>query len=137
MMVVIDTNVFISAAGCRAGDSWQCLVLFARRRFQLAATREILAEYETVADRLARSPGIYRAMNWRPLFQWLFHKANHFEPAPLGKQRSRDAEDDMFLACALASGANIIISKDNDLLIMEKPFGIEILAPAIFVARFG
>jgi predicted nucleic acid-binding protein len=47
MIVVIDTNVFISAAGYRAGHSWQCLVLFAERRFQLAATREILAEYET------------------------------------------------------------------------------------------
>jgi putative PIN family toxin of toxin-antitoxin system len=136
MIVVIDTNVFISAAGCRAGSSWQCWVLFARRRFRLAATSEILAEYETVADRLACSPGIYRAMNWRPLYQWLSLKANHFEPAPLGKQRSRDAEDDIFLACALASGAKIIISRDNDLLDLEKPFGIEILTPAIFGARF-
>jgi predicted nucleic acid-binding protein len=74
-------------------------------------------------------------MNWRPLFQWLFHKAAYFEPAPLGKQRSRDAEDDIFLACAMASGAKMIVSKDNDLLDLEKPFGIEILTPAIFVAR--
>ncbi len=137
MMVVIDTNVSISAAGNRTGGSWQCLVLFARRRFQLAATSEILAEYESVANRLACSAGIYRDMNWRPLFQWLYHKANHFDPAPLGKQRSHDAEDDIFLACALAGGAQTIISRDLDLLDLEKPFGIEILTPAIFVARFG
>ena len=48
-MVVIDTNVFISAAGNRAGTSWQCFVLFAKRRFQLAVSRDILEEYETVA----------------------------------------------------------------------------------------
>jgi putative PIN family toxin of toxin-antitoxin system len=136
MMVVIDTKVFISAAGNRSGVSWPCFVLFARRRFQLAVTKDILAEYERVADRLARSSGIYRDMNWRPLFQWLHHKAAYFEPAALGKQRSRDKDDDIFLAGALASGAKTIISKDHDLLDLGKPFGIEIVTPSNFAAGF-
>jgi putative PIN family toxin of toxin-antitoxin system len=136
MIAVIDTNVFISAAGKRAGISWQCFVLFARRRFQLAVTKDVLTEYETVAERLANSSGIYRAMNWRPLLLWVRHKASHFEPAPLGKQRSRDVHDDIFVSCALAGGAKIIVSKDNDVLDLEKPFGIEILTPSVFVARF-
>jgi predicted nucleic acid-binding protein len=62
-------------------------------------------------------------------------KATVYEPAPLGSQRSRDADDDPFLACALASGAKTIISRDNDLLILEKPFGIEIVTPRQFLAR--
>jgi putative PIN family toxin of toxin-antitoxin system len=135
MIVVIDTNVFISAAGTRAGLSWRCFVLLAERRFQLAATKDILAEYETVAERLAREPGKYHGMNWRPLFHWLHEKASYFEPTPLGKQRSRDATDDIFLACALASGAKIVVSRDKDLLALEKPFGIEIVKPAVLVAR--
>ncbi len=135
MIVVIDTNVFISAAGTRAGLSWRCFVLLAERRFQLAATKDILAEYETAAERLARKPGKYHGMNWRPLFHWLHEKALYFEPTPLGKQRSRDATDDIFPACALASGAKIIVSKDKDLLALEKPFGIEIVKPVVFVAR--
>ena len=136
MMVVIDTNVFISAAGNRTGVSWSCFVLLAKRRFQLAATAEILAEYERVAERLARSSGMYRGMEWRPLFQWVHHTAAYVEPMPLGKQRSRDADDDIFLACALASGAKVIISRDHDLRDLEKPFGVEVLTPSIFVARF-
>jgi len=64
------------------------------------------------------------------------HKAKFLEPAPLGKQHSRDLDDDIFLACALASGAKTIISKDHDLLDLEKPFGIEIVRPSTFVARF-
>jgi putative PIN family toxin of toxin-antitoxin system len=135
MNVVIDTNVFISAAGSRAGFSWQCFVLLAQRRFQLAVTREILMEFETVAERLARRSGKYHGMNWRPLFHWLHDQALYFEPAPLGKQRSRDAIDDIFLACALAGGAKVIVSRDDDLLALGKPFGIEIMKPAIFVAR--
>ena len=35
-----------------------------------------------------------------------------------------------------ASSASIIVSNDEDLLQLEKPFGIEILKPAAFVARF-
>jgi putative PIN family toxin of toxin-antitoxin system len=136
MIVVFDTNIFISAAGSRAGSSWRCFVLLAARQFQLAVTADVLKEFELVADRLSRQPGIHKNMNWRPLFDWIRDKAVYFEPAPLGKQRSRDASDDIFLACALASGASIIVSNDEDLLELEKPFGIEIMKPAAFVARF-
>ncbi|MGA3283807.1 MAG: putative toxin-antitoxin system toxin component, PIN family [Verrucomicrobiota bacterium] len=136
MIVVIDTNVFISAAGSRAGLSWRSFVRLAQRRFKLAVTKAILAEYEDTAERLAREPGKFHGMNWRPLFHWVHAQAVYFEPKPLGKQRSRDASDDIFLACALASGAKIIVSHDADLLKLGKPFGVEILKPAIFVARF-
>lgn len=136
MIAVIDTNVFISAVASHAGASWQCFVLWGRRRFQLAVTSQILAEYETTAEKFFRKPGKYQGVNWRPLFSWIQDKAVCFEPAPLGKQRSRDADDDAFLACALTGSAKIIVSHDADLLELEKPFGIEILKPTTFVARF-
>jgi predicted nucleic acid-binding protein len=41
----------------------------------------------------------------------------------------------MFLACALSAGAKFIVSSDQDLLALEKPFGIEIIQPALFIAR--
>jgi putative PIN family toxin of toxin-antitoxin system len=136
MTVVFDTNVFVSAAGSRAGVSWQCFVLLARRRFQLAVTEEILTEYQTIAERLSHTTGKYHGMKWRPLFYWVRDKSRFCEPAPLGKQRSRDANDDIFLSCALAAGSKIIVSKDKDLLDLGKPFGIEIMTPTIFIARF-
>jgi putative PIN family toxin of toxin-antitoxin system len=136
MTVVFDTNIFVSAAASLTGSSRRCFSLLALRRFQLAVTGEILAEYEASAAGLAQKPGKNHDLNWRPLFDWLAHKAVHVEPAPVGKQRSRDATDDIFLACALASGAKIIVTHDLDLLALEKPFGIEILKPSAFVARF-
>jgi putative PIN family toxin of toxin-antitoxin system len=135
MIVVLDTNVFVSASVTRIGASWQCFVFLARRRFQLAVTSDILTEYETTAKRFSQKPGKYQGANWRPLFTWLHHAATYVEPAPLGKQRSRDADDDIFLACALASGAKIIVSRDLDLLDLKKPFSIEIQTPSIFAAR--
>jgi len=136
MTVVFDTNVFVSAAISQNGAARHCFVLVARRKCQLAVTREILTEYETVVDELAGKPGKFHGLNWRPLFSWIQHKADYFELVPLGKQRSRDASDDIFLACALASGAKIVASYDKDLLALKRPFGIEILKPAVFVARF-
>lgn len=48
----------------------------------------------------------------------------------MGKQRSRDPENDMFLACALAAEAQYIVSNDRDLLALGRPFGIRIITPA-------
>jgi predicted nucleic acid-binding protein len=53
----------------------------------------------------------------------------------LSKQRSRDADDDSLLACALACRAKIIISRDEDLLVLEKLFGIDIMTPRQFLRK--
>jgi predicted nucleic acid-binding protein len=66
---------------------------------------------------------------------WYYNRVKLVEPAPLGKQRSRDAKDDPYLACALAAGAKIIVSRDDDLLALEKPFGIQILTPRELLAK--
>ena len=68
---------------------------------------------------------------------WYYDRVKLVEPAPLGKQRSRDAKDDPYLACALAAGAKIIVSRDDDLLALEKPFGIQIITPRLLLARLA
>ena len=64
---------------------------------------------------------------------WLRPKAEWVEPAPLGKRRSRDAKDDPFLACALAARAEFVVTRDDDLLALGKPLGLEITTPARFL----
>jgi predicted nucleic acid-binding protein len=59
------------------------------------------------------------------------------EPSLRGKPRSRDAKDDPYLACALAAGAKVIVSRDDDLLALEKPFGIDIITPRLLLARLA
>ena len=130
--VVADTNVIVSAIFWPS-ESRQCLALWAKRRFHLAVTIPILEEYCAVARRVAQK---IPEVNPDPWLKWIEGRARVFEPAPVGKQRSRDRSDDTFLACALASGAKTIISKDADLLVLGKPFGIEILTPRQFLRRF-
>ena len=133
MNVVADTNVVISAIFW-LGESRRCLALWAKRRFHLALTVPVFEEYGEVARRVAVKIPEVNPELW---LNWIERKAKVYEPAAVGKQRSRDRDDDPFLACALASGAKVIISKDNDLLVLKKPFGIEILTPRQFLSRCG
>ena len=72
-----------------------------------------------------------------PFLDWIRHKALHCVPAPLGRQRSRDATDDPFLACALAAEAKYLVASDRDLLSLGKPFGIAVVTSAEFIRRLA
>jgi putative PIN family toxin of toxin-antitoxin system len=131
MTVVLDTNVFVSAIFW-PGDDRRCLAQWSRRKFRVALTPQILDEYRETALRLAAE---FSAVNPKPWLDWIADRAVMVEPTQLGKRRSRDADDDAFLACALAAGAEFIVSKDRHLLRLGKPFGIEILTPRDFLRR--
>ena len=47
----------------------------------------------------------------------------------------RDPKDDLFLELALASGAGILVSSDNDLLVLHPWRGVRILRPAEYLAE--
>ena len=128
--VVIDTGVLISAIGWR-GPAHRCLALVARQQCKLALSTDIFEEYES------RVPAVLAQeapqANASGALAWLRAKAMWVEPAPLGRQRSRDVKDERFIAAALSANAKAIVSYDRDLLALEKPFGIPILRPARFL----
>jgi uncharacterized protein len=130
--VVFDAGVVFSAAGWR-GEAHRCLVAMARRRVKAFATEETLAELTAlVAERGHRGNHSPAAIT-----EWYLENVKRVEAHPLGKQRSRDAKDDPYLACALAAGAKMIVSRDEDLLALGKPFGIEIITPRQLLARLA
>ena len=75
----------------------------------------------------------YPQVNPGPFLRWVESECPRFAPTPLGKQRSRDASDDMFLACALASRAKYLVTRDPDLLALDKPFGVAIVTDEEFL----
>ncbi len=130
MTVVVDTNVVVSAAFWPKSEDRRCFVLLARRKCRLAVTEAILDEYRVLATRIGRRECPDRTPT--PFVDWIERVALLVEPSPLGERRSRDVKDDPFLACALASRAEFIVTKDKDLLVLEKPFGIAIVTPREF-----
>lgn len=130
MTIVVDTNVVVSAAFWPRSEDRRCFVLLARRRCRLAVTELILDEYQAVAARVGRRECPDK--DPAPFLDWIERVALLVEPSPLGKRRSRDANDDPFLACALASRAEFLVTKDHDLLALEKPFGVAVVTPREF-----
>ena len=57
------------------------------------------------------------------------------EPEPLDKRVCRDENDDFVLATALAGKADVIVTGDEDLLVLKKFRRIEILSPRKFLER--
>ncbi len=47
----------------------------------------------------------------------------------------RDAKDDKYLELALAASANVIVSSDEDLLVLHPWRGVRVLRPAEFLAE--
>ena len=129
MTVVIDTSVFLAAAFWR-GAARKCWALCAARRYPIAVTEDILAEYRRKAHALAKR---FPQVNPNPFLRWIENECPRFPPSPLGKQRSRDRSDDMFLACAVASRATFLITRDHDLLALRKPFGVAVVTDEQFL----
>jgi len=130
--VVVDANVAAAGMVFR-GEAWACLVKLARRQAFAFGTEFTLEETHETATRLARHQKC--AQNVGGALAWYLEKVRLVEPAPLGKPRSRDPQDDPYLAAALSARA-VIVTYDKDLLDLGKPFGVEILWPSVFLKRF-
>ena len=129
---VYDCNVVMSGIGWN-GAARQCLKLAASRQVFLYVTDEILAEYETVIPEIIAEE--MPKIDPQPKLAWIRNKSRRVEPVPLGKRRSRDVKDDIYLAAAMAASATCLVTYDKDLLTLGKPFGIETIRPAEFLRR--
>jgi len=112
--IVLDTNVFVSGV------------------FFGGPPGEILAEYERVTSELAaRFPNIDPA----PFLALVALNAELRDCPPLHEQACADADDDKFLACALATCSECIVSGDRLLLKASGYQGVEVIRPRDFVDR--
>jgi uncharacterized protein len=100
---------------------------------RLFVSKPILAEYRQVLGR----PKFAKALSVERRDQILGMievTAEYAEPAE-GVTDCRDAKDNKYLELALAAEADIIVSSDSDLLILNPWRGIDILRPAQFLER--
>jgi len=129
---VFDCNVIVSAIGW-GGNPRAYLALVAAGQVRLCLTPENWEEYdlrvpEVLAD---KKPGT----NARPMLDLILQASHFVDAVPLGKPRSRDLKDDRYVAAALGAGAKFIVTSDRDLLVLEKPFGVQIVTPIKFLQR--
>jgi hypothetical protein len=131
MRVVLDTNVFVSAA-IQSGASHRIVQHLIRENSdELIICDEILSEIRDVLlyrPRLRKWISLDDAKRYVEMLQLRFN----FVPNPaLIIPLSRDSDDDYILALAQRERADYVISGDKDLLVLEIP-EFSIVTPAEF-----
>jgi putative PIN family toxin of toxin-antitoxin system len=130
--VVLDTNVFVSGVFF-SGLPFQILQAWRDGNIQLITSPEILDEYRRVGEMLAEE---HPVIDLERMLEYVIHNAVVFFSPPLLERVCDDSDDDKFLACALASGSNLVVSGDRHLLKVSGYQNIEVLKPRDFLEKY-
>lgn len=130
MRIVPDTNLLISAEISAQGASGQLLdrVLDVH---DVILSNPILDE---LTDVLSSKFG-YDNLRISRVISHILANAEIVEPATFDRQICRDPDDDAILGTAVAGNADCIVTGDNDLLIIGRFQGVDIISPSEF-ARY-
>ena len=129
MRAVVDTNVLLSALVGRHTSA--LLPALIGRRFQPVTSPPLIEELLTVLNR----PRWIRLVPPRDVSDLLaaLHEVALIVTPTHHVRVCRDPDDNAVLDCALAGGADCIVTGDRDLLVLHPFRGIRILRPAEFL----
>ena len=126
MIVVLDTNVIVAALVAKG----LCheVVVRALGSGTVVTSPVLLDELErTLRAKFTLGPAA------SAFLEQLRRRVHLVEPTPLPAPVSRDVDDDMVLATAVAGNAAVIVTGDLDLLVVLGYGRIEIVAPRDFL----
>lgn len=129
MKIVLDTNVIID--GIKDDYSYEKQIIDAVRggEIEAFANHQTLRENKLIMRRLIENPEYESEIN--NLFSQINQVVNR-------KQINivRDPEDNKILESAVEADADYLITRDNDLLSLEKFQNVEIVTPSQFWVRY-
>ena len=126
MRVVLDTNVFVAAV--IADGLCRDLVRVRVLPHTIITSEQLLRELRiTLRNKFSVNP------DELPLLTQLNEQAEIVRPARLRERVCRDKDDDVVLATALAGKAEVIVTGDDDLLVLKAFREIRILSPRRFL----
>ena len=136
MRVVLDTNIFVSSFLSPAGPPAQIVAFLRHGRFEVAVSEDILSEYREI---LNEDP-IRERHGYTPeqLDAILVDLRGVATVIPAERLQhigavAADPDDNKFIECAVAAGADFIVSGDKHLLSLKVYSGVQILSPAAFL----
>ncbi len=127
MIVVLDTNVVVEAIFWPRSTARRMLTGLAQRRFKTAVSHDMLDEYAAITGAIRAR--LFPQAQPSGTLAWIVAKSVLVQPMPLTGKLSRDPDDNVFVASAVAARAALLVTQDRDLLALEKPFGVRIVTP--------
>ena len=101
-------------------------------RFQIAVSEAILDEYRRVVDALSVKAG---KLDLVPIFEHLLIEAELVPSYSFENPICQDPDDDKFLACAMLSKSQYLITGDNHLLKIGTFLNTAIVTPRQFLDK--
>ncbi len=129
MRIVLDTNVFNSGIFF-TGPPYEILHAWRDEKLQLMISPAIFEEYRRVAEELSSQ---FSEIDIDEIIDLVLVKAEMVKADELSEAVSADADDDKFLACAIASATQFIVSGDKHLLDISSYRDVKIIEPRQFV----
>jgi putative PIN family toxin of toxin-antitoxin system len=128
LKAVIDTSVLISGVYITKGKPARVLELARKKAMQNITSPFILAEL----DRILRDKFLWEEKKIKGIVGWVRSFSEIVQPEESLSVISH-ASDNRILECALAGGADFIISGDSHLTDLEFYQGVKIVNPAAFL----
>jgi uncharacterized protein len=126
---VLDTNVWVSAMLWQ-GLPGRLLELASEQQVQLFTSRVLRDELTTtLAKKKLAKPIAKTGLTAEQMLANFKRLTTTVTARQLEVRVSRDADDDAVLACALAARAALIVSGDDDLLVLKQFSNIPIVLP--------
>jgi len=131
--VVCDTNVIVSGIAYPASIPGKILGAWRAGHLRLSVSRFIVDEIARVLPRMKRAGlTVQESQDLADSFLFL---ARVVDPTELHEPQLRDEKDLPVLGTLLASGADWLITGDDDLLVLADRYPI--ISPSDFWKRFG
>ena len=101
------------------------------REVQMVTAPDLIAELEGVLKRDYMQM-VIRPKEGNALLDAITQEADILAPLGSVPAYTRDRKDDKFVACALAGGADYLITEDRDILVLKAVEGVRIVTPYDF-----
>jgi predicted nucleic acid-binding protein len=129
---VYDTNVLVSGIGF-GGKLWDCLLLSFVGNAEMVTSEPVLSEFERVLgyDRLPFTGGKQETFP-----RLIRNEATVIDPHVEVTEFEDDPDDDIFLECATAAGAEYLVFGNDHVLDIGSFRGTEVVSPDEFLRRY-
>lgn len=135
VLVVLDTNIILSALKSKAGASFRLITLLRSGALRTAVTVPLVLEYQDVVSRSGLLPHLTPTQT-SAFLDWYVSVSVQRDVHFLWRPLLRDPKDDMVLEAAVAASAEYLVTHNISDFRGAASLGVRVVTPAQLLRYF-